>query len=155
MIPDFPHIIKIRLAPLKLFFVGSWLCKVRTKQKKIIMGPILFLYYEESLVSSNLNSNLLTFHCAHPNKSTDFRIFLCRGVIPEFLGKAMPMGGHNLPPSPLRGVSTKYFRWGPMVGHNWDRVNASENLGGAAALPGLPLIMPLPLVEIGLTHLKI
>ena len=35
-------------------------------QKKSI-GPILFLYYEESLVSSNLNSNLLRFHCAHPN----------------------------------------------------------------------------------------
>ena len=27
---------------------------------------ILFLYYEESLVSSNLNSNLLRFHCAQP-----------------------------------------------------------------------------------------
>ena len=25
------------------------------------------LYYEESLVSSNLNSKPLTFHCAHPN----------------------------------------------------------------------------------------
>ena len=27
--------------------------------KKNLMGPILFLYYEESLVSSNLNSKLL------------------------------------------------------------------------------------------------
>ena len=35
--------------------------------KKILIGPILFLYYEESLVSSNLNSNLFMFHCAHPN----------------------------------------------------------------------------------------
>ena len=26
----------------------------------------LFEYYEETLVSSNLNSNLLWFHCAHP-----------------------------------------------------------------------------------------
>ena len=25
------------------------------------------LHYEESLVSSNLNSSLLRFHCAHPN----------------------------------------------------------------------------------------
>ena len=41
MIPDFPHNISI--------------------------GPILFLNYEESLVLSNLNSNLLRFHCAHPN----------------------------------------------------------------------------------------
>ena len=36
------------------------------------------------------------------------------------------MIGHNLPPSP-----------------DWDRVNASENLGNAAALPALPLIAPL------------
>ena len=34
--------------------------------KKNLIRPILFLYYEESLVSSNLNSNLLRFHCAHP-----------------------------------------------------------------------------------------
>ena len=26
------------------------------------------LYYEESLVSSNLNSKQLGFHCAHPNQ---------------------------------------------------------------------------------------
>ena len=36
-----------------------------------------------------------------------------------------------------------------MVGHNlpppdWDRVNVSENLGKAAALPALPLIMYAP-----------
>ena len=37
------------------------------QQKKISMGPILFLYYEESLVSSNLNSKLFWFHSAHPN----------------------------------------------------------------------------------------
>ena len=38
--------------------------------KKISIGPILFLYYEESLVSSNLNSKQLRFHCAHPNLDT-------------------------------------------------------------------------------------
>ena len=43
MIPDFPHIMKIRLAPLK------------------------FLYYEENLLSSNLNSKLLWFHSVRPN----------------------------------------------------------------------------------------
>ena len=32
------------------------------------IGPILFLYYEESLASSNLNPNY--FHCAHPNVGT-------------------------------------------------------------------------------------
>ena len=31
------------------------------------MGQPYSIYYEESLVSSNLNSNLLWFHCAHPN----------------------------------------------------------------------------------------
>jgi hypothetical protein len=36
----------------------------------ILIGLILFLYYEESLVSSNLNSKLLRFHCAHPNLGT-------------------------------------------------------------------------------------
>ena len=39
---------------------------VRTQQKKL-MGPILSLYYEESLVSSNLNSKLLWFHSVRPN----------------------------------------------------------------------------------------
>ena len=45
MTPDFPHNIKI-------------------------IRPILFLLYEESLVPSNLNSNLLRFHCAHPHVHT-------------------------------------------------------------------------------------
>jgi hypothetical protein len=45
---------------------GQRLSNVRKQQKKSIW-PILFLYYEESLVSSNLNSNLLMFHGAHPN----------------------------------------------------------------------------------------
>ena len=39
---------------------------VRGQQKKISIGPTLFLYYEESLVSSNLNSKQLRFHCDHP-----------------------------------------------------------------------------------------
>ena len=30
------------------------------------IGPILFLHYEESLVSSNLNSKLFRFHCVRP-----------------------------------------------------------------------------------------
>jgi hypothetical protein len=30
------------------------------------MGPISFLYYEGSLVLSNLNSKLFRFHSAHP-----------------------------------------------------------------------------------------
>ena len=42
--PDFPHNVRIRLAQSK------------------------FLYYEESLVSSNLNSKQLRFHCVRPNE---------------------------------------------------------------------------------------
>ena len=38
--------------------------------KRISIGPILFLYYEKSLVSSNLNSKQLRFHGAHPNVRT-------------------------------------------------------------------------------------
>ena len=32
-----------------------------------LIGPILFLHHEESLVSSNLNSKLFKFHCVRPN----------------------------------------------------------------------------------------
>jgi hypothetical protein len=32
------------------------------------IGPILFLYYEESLVSSNLNSKLFRFSCVRPSQ---------------------------------------------------------------------------------------
>ena len=38
---------------------------VRKQRIKVSIRPTLFLYYEESLVSSNLNSSLLRFHCAH------------------------------------------------------------------------------------------
>ena len=92
MIPDFPHNIRIRLARLIFFccvltllslpcwlsqfnfsklrqLTGQRLSNVRTRQKKSIQ-PILSLYYEESLVSSNSKSNLLRFHCAHPNLGT-------------------------------------------------------------------------------------
>ena len=41
---------------------GQRLSKVRVQQTKISIGPILFLYYQESLVSSNLNSKQLWFH---------------------------------------------------------------------------------------------
>ena len=38
--------------------------------KKKSIGPILFLYYEESLLSSSLNSKLFWFHCVRPNTDT-------------------------------------------------------------------------------------
>ena len=43
------------------------LSNVRMQQIKISIRPFSFLYYEESLVSSNLNSKQLSSHCAHPN----------------------------------------------------------------------------------------
>ena len=49
---------------------GQRLCKVRTQQKKL-MGQMLSLYYEESQVSSNLNSK--RFHCVRPSVSTTVR----------------------------------------------------------------------------------
>ena len=86
MIPDFPHIIRIRLAQLNFFLLlldiakslPCWLSQFRKAtqgrdlatsghNKKIQIGPILFLCYKESLVSSNLNSNKIRFHGAHPN----------------------------------------------------------------------------------------
>ena len=41
------------------------LCIVRTQEKNL-MGTILFLYYEESLLSSNLISKLLWFLSVRP-----------------------------------------------------------------------------------------
>ena len=91
MITDFPHNIRIRLAQLKKNMLrpdvalsqpfllsqfskaklrqptGQKRSNVREQQTKISIGPILFLYYEESLLSSNLNSKQLRFLCAHPN----------------------------------------------------------------------------------------
>ena len=58
----------------KIFLLRPDICpvgclsNVRVQQKKIQNGPIVFLYYEVSLVSSNLNSKLLRFHGVRPNK---------------------------------------------------------------------------------------
>ena len=57
--------------------IGQRLCKVRTQQKKL-MRPILFLYYEESLVSSNLNSKLLRFHSVRPNVQAGIEIIVSK-----------------------------------------------------------------------------
>ena len=45
---------------------GQRLSNIRTQQTKISIGPILFLYYEERLVSSSLNSKQLRFHGVRP-----------------------------------------------------------------------------------------
>jgi hypothetical protein len=55
---------------------GQKLSNLRRQQKQFSIEPILFLYYEESLVSSNLNSKQLRFHCAHPNQLSHLVFFL-------------------------------------------------------------------------------
>ena len=90
MMPDFPHNIRIRLAQLNFFLfrpdvaksLPCWLSqfsfsKLRQPQGRdkatsgcnifFLIGPILFLYYKESLVSSILNSKLFMVHYVRPN----------------------------------------------------------------------------------------
>ena len=69
MIPDFPHNIRITLAGLKIFLLlclcpVGWLSLAEPKKK--LTELILLLYYEVSLVSTNLSSKLFRFHCARP-----------------------------------------------------------------------------------------
>ena len=82
MIPDIPHNIRKRLANWNFCLLcpdvaklrqpkGQRLSNVRMQQTKISIGPILFLYYEECLVSSNLNSKELRFHGAHHGLQID------------------------------------------------------------------------------------
>ena len=78
MIPDFPHNIRIRLAQLKFFLLRpdvalSLPCWLSQFRKAKLRQPILFLYYEESLVSSNLNSKLFRFHCVRPTLDIAFQ----------------------------------------------------------------------------------
>ena len=74
---------------------------VWTQQKHFLIGPILFLYYEESLVSSNLNSKLLRFRCAHPNLySSHYRI---------------------------TGAPERLATWGPVPTKFWQKFSSSRN----------------------------
>ena len=43
-------------------------------------GPILFSYYEESLIPSNLNSKLFGFHCVWANVGTTYLYFIYQVV---------------------------------------------------------------------------
>ena len=100
MIPDFSHNVRIRLAQLEKKMLhpddakalpcwlsqfsfsklrqptGQRVSNVRMQQTKISIRPILFLYYQETLVPSNLNSKQLWFHGAHPIYCTCLNIFL-------------------------------------------------------------------------------
>ena len=62
----------------------------RSNKNKISIGPILFLYYEESLVSSNLNSKQLRFHGAHPKLKVPFCDFIQN--LSQALSIAYPCG---------------------------------------------------------------
>ncbi len=54
------------------------LSNVRRKLKEISIVRILFLQYEESLVSSNLNSEQLRFHGVRPNVAINFgSMYVC------------------------------------------------------------------------------
>ena len=55
---------------LSLTFLNWDSQQSRTHQTKSSIGPILFLFYEESLVSSNLNSKLFMLHCVRPSLHT-------------------------------------------------------------------------------------
>ena len=61
---------KNKIGSIEKKIVASWFCSKRTQQKEFLMEPNLFLYYEESLVSSNLNLKLLRFHSVRPNDHT-------------------------------------------------------------------------------------
>ena len=99
MITGFPHNIRIRLARLKIFFVLSYVTlldlAISGCNSKLI-GPILFLYYEDSLVSSNLNSNLLRFHCAHPTPYTSLQNTWNYTRYLTYLGKFLHQFYHSL-----------------------------------------------------------
>ena len=57
-----------------IYFVASWRSSgcalLAVSVSWFLIEPILFLYDEESLVSTNLNSKLFRFQSAHPNLYT-------------------------------------------------------------------------------------
>ena len=109
MITDFPNNKIIRLARLNCFLLhpdfaqslscwlshfsfsklrqqtGQRLSKDRKQQTKSSIGPTLCLYYEESLVSSNLNSKQFSFHGAHPKSFIPSNLWgTCATVLNHF-----------------------------------------------------------------------
>ena len=73
-------------------------------QQKNLIGPILFFYYyEKSLVSSNLNSNLLCFHCVQPNDHANFLL------IPDLRKEKMCSYCHHNPK--MKQTPLKPERW--------------------------------------------
>ena len=50
-------------------------CQDATKEN-FNQANLIFLHYEKSLVSSNLNSKLLWFHCVRPSVDSNFACLL-------------------------------------------------------------------------------
>ena len=59
MIPNFPHIIKIRLAIL-FFLLRPDFAKSGRNKLFFLIGPILFLYYEESQIKFDFKTTLVS-----------------------------------------------------------------------------------------------
>ena len=84
----------------KLFWIQIWWYqtffslaepahRAETEQRQgvtvfFLIGPILFWYYKEIFVSSNLNSKQLRFHCAHPNVYTKMTTIV-REIVPRIV----------------------------------------------------------------------
>ena len=61
-----------KICQINFLFVAPWRCSVSAQLASLAetahkAETILLLYYEESLISSNLNSKLFRFHCVKPN----------------------------------------------------------------------------------------
>ena len=70
--------------------------------KKTLIEPILSLYYEECLASSNLNSKLLRFHSVRPNLHTSV------SYVMEFLTLwVLESKDYNQKSTVVKGVSYK------------------------------------------------
>ena len=55
------------MGPIEFFWLHPDVAQSLPCWLSQFIGPVLFLYHEESLVSSNLYSKLFWFHCVRPN----------------------------------------------------------------------------------------
>ena len=70
---------KNKIGCLNFFLLRPDFAKSGRNNIFFLMGPILFLYYKESLISSNLNSKILWFHSVRPILHT-FECWLLLGA---------------------------------------------------------------------------
>ena len=81
------------------------LSNLRTQQTKISIGQTLFLYYEESLVSTNLNSKQLKFHGVRPNVGTYSILTNSSDIFTEFFSQFCPQIFLSLSSSKRKQIS--------------------------------------------------